>query len=572
MNWEQKCPNLKTVREVVEAGTGIPASEFLHPPKDPYLRNLTEAVSFVKDAINKDIPIKIIGDYDADGICASSILAICLREASGKEPEVRLPRRFSEGYGLSMKIIDETERGLIVTVDNGIAAIEQIRAAKEKGLSVVVIDHHLPVRDPDTNEIILPDADVILDPHAISGSAFYYYCGAGLAYRFAKELIPGSPTLIPLLSLASIATVTDMVPLVGDNRNIVIEGLEAVRKRNVTLGLNTLLNELNLTYVDEGDYGYKLGPIMNAAGRLYDDGPMEVFKLLKTHVTPAHPDYTKTLISLQEKAEKLVKDNEKRRELVRKTMPIARQILIENGLQSQKPIVIYDPRFSEGIIGIIAGNLAEEYRTPALVLTDSKTPGVLKGSGRTYGTVHLKQLLDRSASLLEGYGGHSEAAGVSVKHENLTRLREHLKKELDGVDFGVDPDTSYYDLTISAKDVAKNIREVSQYAPYGQGNPPIVFQVQGFECSPVAGKFVKTMGEHGQHIKFLGKDVSAVGFDMRDRYVGEGEPKVLDFVGSLTQNYYKGVFYNQIEVHDFKPVKKKETKERKSLEELLVFT
>lgn len=543
--------------------------DFLNPEKDPYLTGLNETVDFIKNEISKGTAISIIGDYDCDGITSSTILSLAFTEASGKEPFVRIPRRFSEGYGLSMKIIDEINEGLIVTVDNGIAAIEQVKEAKKKGLKVVVIDHHLPVKN-EKGEVVLPDADVILDPHAIPGSSFSNYCGAGLAYRVAKLLIPNNPLLTPLCALASIGTVADVMPLVGDNRNIVINGMAAVNSRNITTGLHLLLEELGIEWVSEGDYGFKLGPVMNAAGRLLDDGPIDVVNVLKTNFDPTDMHNAIALDDLHEQVKTLVKNNEKRRELVRSSMLEADELMKKEVLR--RPIVLYSPNFSEGIIGIIAGQLAEQYQTPAIVFTDTKTEGILKGSGRTYGNVHLKDLLDSVSQYLLGYGGHAGAAGLSVKYEDLYDFKIALNGKLKDVDFGVDTEHLSYDLEIPLSDVASSLKELDKYAPFGEGNPQIRFKVTGFECSPVNGKFSKPMGPHMEHIRFYGKDVSAVGFDLAERYQSDGEPKIMDFVGMLGTNYFKGRAYNQIEVIDYKKKEKEKTKLNQSLEDLLIFT
>lgn len=568
MEWTKK-DSASTIIEVVERNTKMNIQDFLNPEKDPYLTGLNETVDFIKNEISKGTAISIIGDYDCDGITSSTILSLAFTEASGKEPFVRIPRRFSEGYGLSMKIIDEINEGLIVTVDNGIAAIEQVKEAKKKGLKVVVIDHHLPVKN-EKGEVVLPNADVILDPHAIPGSSFSDYCGAGLAYRVAKLLIPNNPLLTPLCALASIGTVADVMPLVGDNRNIVINGMAAVNSRNITTGLHLLLEELGIEWVSEGDYGFKLGPVMNAAGRLLDDGPIDVVNVLKTNFDPTDMHNAIALDDLHEQVKTLVKNNERRRELVRSSMLEADELMKKEVLR--RPIVLYNPNFSEGIIGIIAGQLAEQYQTPAIVFTDTKTEGILKGSGRTYGNVHLKDLLDSVSQYLLGYGGHAGAAGLSVKYEDLYDFKIALNGKLKDVDFGVDTEHLSYDLEIPLSDVASSLKELDKYAPFGEGNPQIRFKVTGFECSPVNGKFSKPMGPHMEHIRFYGKDVSAVGFDLAKRYQSDGEPKIMDFVGMLGNNYFKGRAYNQIEVIDYKKKEKEKTKLNQSLEDLLIFT
>lgn len=238
MKKEWKSNNYNNVRQIVEAHTHMSAEEFLYPQKDPYLHGLKEAVQFVKLKLRHKVPVHIVGDYDVDGEMSTAILELALETFGGYPVHVRLPRRFSEGYGLSMKIIDEISDGLIITVDNGIAALEQVKAAKAKGLSVVVIDHHLPVRNPDTEEIILPEADYVIDPKAIEGSMFSEYCGAGLAYRFAKALLTEEhPIMNNLLVFASIATVTDMVPRNEKRKEAVekdlIEAENIIRKKTL---------------------------------------------------------------------------------------------------------------------------------------------------------------------------------------------------------------------------------------------------------------------------------------------------------------------------------------------------
>lgn len=570
MKWVKK-GDCKTISEVVCRNTGLSLNDFLHPKKDPHIQNLKEAVDFIKTAVSKGKEIHIIGDYDVDGDLASTILAMGFQEAFGKEPTVRLPRRYTEGYGLKQKMVDEIDDGIIVTVDNGIAALDPIKAAKAKGLDVVVIDHHQPVVCKETGKIQLPDADVIVDPHAVTGSEFDGYCGAGLAYRLIKELIPDSPMLIRYLVFASLATVADVMDLIGDNRNIVMGGLWAIRKRYVTLGLNTLLNKLELAYVDEGDYGFKLGPIINASGRLLDNGPSDVVHLMKTHVMPGEPGYKEALGETEKLSVLLIQRNEERKKLSKEAEERAEKIIEEQGLADKKPLILYDPETSEGIIGIIAGRLAEKYCTPALVFTNSEKDGVLKGSGRTFGTVDLKATLDTGGDLFLGYGGHPGAAGMTILKKNLSALQERLSATLDGVDFGVDPDVLHYDLEITVDQIPGMMQQLKLYAPYGQGNRAPVFKITGFTCAPRGSVFFRLMGEQQQHIKLFGQNVDAMGFDMTERYKKDGEPVAIDIIGTLGRNYFNGNFYNRIEIIDYMPAERKSTELKQTLADMLVF-
>ena len=214
------------LKEVIERNTGISIDELQHESRFPKIINIKEGVSLVYKFIkeNPDKKIYCVGDYDVDGVSASSIIDWGFQKL-GKEITIRIPKRLSEGYGLSAKIIDEFEDGgLVITVDNGITAIPAIEKAKSRGMTVIVIDHHLPGRNPE-----LPPADIIIDPHIYAESEYKPLCGAALAYYFVKEMFPDAK-LIPLLVLASIATVTDVMPLTGVNRTLVKDGINALNK------------------------------------------------------------------------------------------------------------------------------------------------------------------------------------------------------------------------------------------------------------------------------------------------------------------------------------------------------
>lgn len=553
MKKEWKSNNYNNVRQIVEAHTHMSAEEFLHPQKDPYLVGLKEAVQFVKLMLTAKVPIHIVGDYDVDGEMSSAILKLCLEAFGGYPVHVRLPKRFSEGYGLSMKIIDEISDGLIITVDNGIAALEQVKTAKAKGLSVVVIDHHLPVRDPDTEEIILPEADYVIDPKAVEGSMFSEYCGAGLAYRFAKELLTeGHPIMNNLLVFASIATITDMVPLIGDNRTIVKDGLEHINHRDVTFGLQILLDRLKLNHVTEEDYGFLIGPVMNASGRMLDDGPIDVVNMVTSLADPANPEFIRKTMYLQDLADELVERNEKRKKTVEKDLIEAESIIREKTLMNNNPLIVYSPNFWEGTIGILAGKLAEKYQVPCLVFTKSSAKGIAKGSGRTYGNIHLKYLLDKASDLLVGYGGHAAAAGMSIKITNISILQHRLKSYLKtAAEVKNTKPASFYDMEISENDIPSLMQEVEAYAPYGIGNPKPVFRMDSFACSPVAGKFYKDLGENQICTKFTGRNLTAIGFHLADAYKEAGEPKIMNIIGSLSKKKFQFTTTVQMEILDF---------------------
>ena len=294
MKWTKRdeCMNIEDVikRNVGEISDDCPEAEIVH---------LKETVDRINKAILLDEQITIFGDYDADGITGAAILWATIRIISGTDPVIRLPRRFSEGYGFSMQAADEVYDGLLITVDNGISAFEQIRSVKDRGVSVIVIDHHLPGEK-------LPDADIIIDPHCFKSGRddFEDWCGSGLAYRVCKELLKTvnddvmrARTLAYIQQLASVGTVCDVVPLLRDNRKLVIDGLKSINTMPCK-GLRAILNSTGTTYVDETTCGYLIGPVLNAAGRMEDDGAMLSFDVLTNCNRVGAGDLDSTVMSL----------------------------------------------------------------------------------------------------------------------------------------------------------------------------------------------------------------------------------------------------------------------------------
>lgn len=475
MNFVQKkssngCVNT-SVAEVVSLNTKMDIETFLERMEDPFIPNLKEAAELIKKFIDDyrsvhgqkmNVPITIVGDYDSDGINATAIMYWGL-VTYGVTPATRVPRRFSEGYGLSEKIIDEIHNGLVITVDNGISAYSAIEKAKKKGLSVVVTDHHLAPVD-DNGQFIIPPADVVVDPH-VTGAEFSDYCGAAIAYRLVKELNP-TKKLSALLVLASIATVSDVMPLVGANRTLVQDGLKLINRNApmVPPGLEALLNELKIEVVTEGDYGFSIGPIYNAAGRLYDNGADKVLRLLLGKRGDPR---------LSLRASMLVEINQQRKDLVKESMAIAEELMTKNPVV---PIVLYHETFGEGIIGIIAGQLCEKHNCPVIVFTRSKEKGVLKGSGRSIPGYPLKSILDQIHEHILRYGGHAGAAGLSIEEGKLKDFTEAFVAAVGTLpDHG---DTVLYDLELNRLLIPAVIEDVKRFAPYGEGNPQVRFRMR----------------------------------------------------------------------------------------------
>lgn len=535
----------ETIAGLVKQNTGMSTETLMKDTKKYRIDGLSQAKDMIQAAMREKRHIYIFGDYDVDGICCGAVMTVGLR-ALGYEDHVtvRLPKRFSEGYGVSEKAIDEFEgNSLLITVDNGISAIEPIKKAKGKGMTVMVVDHHLPTTD-ENGAPVYPDADLIIDPNAIEGSAdFNGYCGAGLAYRIMCQLINDRKVLIRLLCLAAVATIADSVPLTYENRRIVRYGLHYMTDMGyATTGLFALLSLCDCNeYVSETDIGFKIAPCLNAPGRLYDDGAKQSFLLMS---------FEGDLREAKLMAEKQLTDNEKRKELSDEwTKKINEQIQKEH-LEADNPMTIYAPGVPEGIIGIIAGRIAEEWHTPCILLGDAEQAGILKGSARSSGGVHLYNLLKHGEMYLLRFGGHAPAAGLSLKAENLNAFRHVMQDTLMNLypGFTREEMPTVYDMELDGRkrnQVLRVFEEVIRYSPYGQGNPAPVLHLKNLAVVPVRtedGMSNFRYLKNNAGILIHATDYSCISFKEPERYVAIGAPGCIDLVGSVQLHYYKGKF------------------------------
>lgn len=546
--WKKKNEKINTLKDYflsnMEVGSLDEINEWFkkHYAHAYRIDKLEEAVSFVKTFINS--PVKIVGDYDADGITSTSILFTALTEAGFTNVSYRIPKRFSEGFGINDTIVDETESGLIITCDNGLAQTAVINKAIDKGLSVVILDHHLP--EVNSNETVISRADYVIDPSAFIGTAdFSDYCGAGLCYKFAEILLGDEKkqVLKQLLSLAAIGTVADVVNLREENYVFVRNGLKNLLIPGNNLpGVNALLEETHLSYdISEKDLGFTIAPIINASSRMNDDGAKDVVELFISK----DMDFAKS-------AAKRLKDiNESRKTAKKEALFKAEEIIKDNGLENDFPLVVYVPETVEGVIGIVAGDLMQKYKVPTFVLTDAESDGILKGSARTYGNYNIKEILDKLSDHLTNYGGHAEAAGLSMKEDAFSKFREDiitLSKEYHTEDVS---DDNYYDLEIDVSMVGDTIDEMSKYAPFGAGNPSPIFKVTNFDCD-MSDK--KLLGADSSTVKLTckSKPVSALGFKMGERLsFMENKEMNITFFGTLSNNIFRYTVTRQITFVDF---------------------
>lgn len=437
------------------------------------LTDMQRGVDIVYDAVQAGKYIRIMGDYDVDGVSSTYILYKGLT-GLGVKCDKFIPHRITDGYGLHEPAIrDAYEAGVqvILTCDNGIAAANEIRLAKELGMTVVVTDHHeVPYNDDEagTRHYIIPDADAVIDPkRPEDDGVFKEICGAVVAWKFMWCLYrkfgkEDEFNNSDFLEVASLGTVCDVMELQHDNRAIVKEGLKKMQNTS-NIGLQALLEVLGLRdkTLTSYDYGFKIGPCINAEGRL--DTANEAFDLL------VETDYQKAL----EKAAQMRDLNVERQELTKEGMEAAFKI-IDAEMQNDKVLVVYLPDVHESIAGIIAGKVREKYCKPAFVLTKGDGD-FLKGSGRSIEAYSMYNKMVEVKDLMLGFGGHPLAAGLSLKEENLEKFRQELnaRSGLTDADF---ISKVMIDVILPIDFLTQNfIEQLDILEPFGKGNEKPVF-------------------------------------------------------------------------------------------------
>ena len=453
--------------------------DFLHDPK--LMADMEKGAEVMLERIKSGARIRVIGDYDVDGICSSFILVSGLR-LLGADVDCVLPDRVKDGYGLSIKLVDDAiEAGIdtIITCDNGIAAFEQVRHAKEKGMTVVVTDHHeVPFETEDNGEKkeVLPPADAVIDPKRKDGSyPFSEICGAVVAYKFLQVLtdyaakqgitLQTDAFFTEMLIFAGIATVCDVMELKDENRVIVKKSLGLISEtRNIGLRALIHVNSLDESRISCYHYGFVIGPCLNATGRL--DLATRALSLFFS--------------SDESEAARIAGDlkalNDSRKDMTKLGVDEAIEYVEAHRYDGELPkvLVIYLPNVHESIAGIIAGKIKEKYYRPTFVLTGASDGGA-KGSGRSIEKYDMYEELSACKELFTKFGGHKMAAGLSLPEENIEVLRDRLNENchLEGADF--EP-VLHIDMIMPLKYADMElVREFEKLEPFGNGNSKPVF-------------------------------------------------------------------------------------------------
>lgn len=443
---------------------------YLFPDEDALydtaqMKDMQKAAFILRQKIDEGKLIKVIGDYDVDGVMSTYILYRGITLLGGKAG-YRIPHRVQDGYGMRSYMAEEAaEEGYdtIITCDNGISAVPAVKRAKELGLTMIVTDHHEVPRE-DGKEV-LPPADAIVNPkQEACGYPFQELCGAGIAYKLVSLLFEESGMAgyeRELLPFAAIATVCDVVPLFDENRILVKSGLECLEQCH-NLGMRALIDALQFhRKINAGDLGFRIGPCINAAGRL-DDAVLGLELLLEQDAGCA-----------REKAMRLVALNEERKDYTAKAV---REVVaqIENGeMLKNHVLVIYIEDCHESVAGIVAGRIREKYYRPTLIVT--KTKEGLKGSARSIPGYHMQQELNHCRELLKEYGGHAMAAGFSLESENLIPLRQALNNHCSLSDEELVEKISF-DREVPLGEMQESVvQQLAYLEPFGQGNQEPVF-------------------------------------------------------------------------------------------------
>lgn len=496
------------------------------------LFGMREAINLLRSAIEAGKKIRIIGDYDIDGVCSTYILLTGLKRA-GANVDTVIPDRIKDGYGINEQLIDQANRDgvdFIVTCDNGISASEQIAYANTLGMKVLVTDHHeVPfVELEGTRQEKLPPAEVVINPKQESCTyPCKGLCGGVVAWKLVDALYEdwgiAREEAYDLLEFAAIATVGDIMELQDENRIIVKEGLKRIQHTK-NLGLQSLIqvNGLDQDAISAYHIGFVLGPCINAGGRL--DTAKRALELFASGDKATADRLAGDLKAL----------NDSRKELTAEGVEEAIRQVLETGRRSEKVLVIYLPDCHESIAGIIAGKVKERFYRPTIVLTDAEEG--IKGSGRSIPGYHMFEELCKVSDLLTKFGGHPMAAGMSLPKENLQKLRKELNANCTLTDEDMIEHLSI-DIAMPIQYISEEfIQELKVLEPFGNGNGKPLFAERNFHVlrSQILGKNKNTVKLYG---------VNEAGCQMEGLYFGDPTAlmELLEKKDTISVTYYPAV-------------------------------
>lgn len=481
------------------------------------LKDAKEGAELLQEKIQEKKKIRIIGDYDIDGVMSTYILLQAIRELGGVV-DVEIPDRIKDGYGVNEQLVEQAVADgvdTILTCDNGIAAKKELEAAKDAGLTVIITDHHeIPYQEEEQERIyLIPKVDAVIDPK--QEECTYPYkgiCGAVVAWKLIQVLYEtmgrDRQEADKFLEYAAFATVGDVMELRGENRILVKEGLKRLNQTE-NMGLKALIfrNQLQNREIKAYHIGFVLGPCLNASGRL--DTARKALKLLCA-------ENWQEAVSL---AEDLTGLNEIRKDMTQKGVEEAVNQIEQSPWKQDKVYVVYLPECHESIAGIIAGRIREKYHRPVFVLT--KAAEGVKGSGRSIEAYSMYEELCKCQELLDKFGGHPMAAGLSMQEEHIEEFRQMLNRNSVLEDGDIEP-VIRFDAVLQLKDwTEERVRQLEKLEPFGNGNEKPIFAAKNLRA-----QHIRQVGKEGQMQKMVlmdkdGTKCEAISFENHN--ISEGE-------------------------------------------------
>jgi single-stranded-DNA-specific exonuclease len=476
---------------------------------DPFLmRDMEKACVRLYEAIENKEKIIIYADYDCDGIPGAVILNDLFKKIGYKNYEIYIPQRNSEGYGLNMEAIKQfakSELKLLITIDLGITAIKEVTQAEVDGIEVIIIDHHLPRVDASQgglSSIILPRACAILNPKT-DNYPEKMLCGAGVVFKFVQAFLKKYNEFYKIkggaekwmLDMAGLATLSDMVPLLGENRAMAYFGMK-VFKKSPRPGLQKLLVKMNIDqkHLTEDDLGFMVTPRLNAASRM--DDPIRAYELLSTD------DEAQAGVL----SDHLSKINDERKNIVKSIMREVNKNFEKREINElREVIVIGNPKWRVGVLGLVAGKICDEYKKPVFVWGKDEND-CIKGSCRSDGSVSIVELMSETNESFIDFGGHELAGGFTVQNDKIHFLEEALSVTFQKVKRVKLESKIIYDIKSDLSTVnMKNWHEIEKLAPFGLGNPKPIFLFENVKIEKIR-KFGKNGS--GEHLEIIFSDSS----------------------------------------------------------------
>lgn len=515
-----------------------PDVKYLNNPYD--MKGMEEAIYRIEKALRERKKICIYGDYDVDGITSVAMLYRFLKSHGG-DIFYYIPNRIDEGYGLNADAINKILKmnvDLIITVDCGISSIEEVKQVNNAGIDIIITDHH------ECGEY-LPDAYAIINPNQDECNyAFKHLSGGGVVFKLICSLADKwgcKDEAFEFLDLAALSTVADVMPIIGENRIIVKHGLEAIRQ-TTNIGINALMQVCNINPRDVDTYhlGFMIAPRINASGRM-KDASIAVELLI-----------TDDSIRACEIAKELNEANLLRQSIENSILEKSTEIVeSEIDFDSEKVIVVYNYFWHVGVIGIVASRITEQYNLPSVVI--SVEDGIGKGSARSIPGFNIYEAISKCKDLLDKFGGHELAAGITLKEENIKSFRKKINEVAAEVlhDKTLYPEI-YVDYKLDNEDILLNIiNEIRMLEPFGQGNPKPLFVYRSLRVAEI-----RRVGNNSKHL-FLHLDngktfIKAIGFNLGHMINYIEVNQKINIICSVERNVWNGVESIQLQVKDIK--------------------